>query len=176
MKRTYMGVEPSVADNVFVDQTALIIGNVSIASQASIWPYVVIRGDVNRIKVGERTNIQDHTVIHATHDGPYSPGGFATTVGNDVTVGHRAIIHACDIHDRVLVGMGAIIMDGAIIESDVLVAAGSIVTPGKRLHSGGLYRGSPAKRVRDLTPMEHEQLLYSAKHYIRLSSSHSQTK
>lgn len=173
MKRRYRDNEPRIDDSAYVDPTALIIGDVSVAAQASLWPYVVVRGDVNSITIGQRTNIQDHTVIHATHDGPYSPGGIATTLGADVTVGHRAIIHACEIHDRVLIGMGAIIMDGAIVESDVLVAAGSIVTPGKRLHSGGLYRGSPAKRVRDLTQKEHEQLLYSAQHYIKLSSYHS---
>ena len=128
MKRRYRDNEPRIDDSAYVDPTALIIGDVSVAAQASLWPYVVVRGDVNSITIGQRTNIQDHTVIHVTHDGPYSPGGIATTLGADVTVGHRAIIHACEIHDRVLIGMGAIIMDGAIVESDVLVAAGSIVT------------------------------------------------
>ncbi len=172
MLREYQGVNPQVEASVFVDETALVIGDVSIASDSSIWPYVVIRGDVNAITIGTRTNVQDGTVIHVAHDGPYSPGGYPAIIGNDVTVGHQATIHACTIGDRVLVGMGARILDGAVVESDVVIGAGSLVTPGKVLTSGFLYVGAPARQIRALTDSELEHLKYSANHYVKLAGKH----
>ncbi|MGH8445229.1 MAG: gamma carbonic anhydrase family protein, partial [Solimonas sp.] len=123
---------------------------------------------VNRIHIGARSNIQDNTVLHVTHDGPYSPGGVMLNIGEDVTVGHGVILHACTIGDRCLIGMGAIVMDRVVVEADVLIAAGSMVPPGKVLKSGWLYRGSPAQPARELTAQEIEHFRYSAAHYVRL--------
>src|SRR5690606_12143811 len=134
---------PQIADSAFIDDTALVIGDVTIGEDASIWPMTVLRGDVNSITVGARTSIQDGTIVHVTHDGPFRPGGFATAIGNDVTVGHRAILHGCTIEDLCLIGMGATVMDGAIVRREVIVAAGALVPPGKELESGYLYVGSP---------------------------------
>jgi carbonic anhydrase/acetyltransferase-like protein (isoleucine patch superfamily) len=166
--RPFSGTHPSVGQRVYVDASAVVIGHVSLADDVSLWPGVVARGDVNRISVGARSNVQDLSVLHVTHDGPYSPGGFPLVVGADVTVGHKCLLHACSIGDRCLIGMGAIVMDGAVIEDDVLLGAGSLVSPGKRLASGFLYRGSPAQQIRPLTAAEREMLRYSAAHYLRL--------
>lgn len=159
---------PLLGQRVYVDSTALVIGRVVLGDDASLWPYAVVRGDVNSIHVGARSNVQDLCVLHVTHDGPYSPGGFALTIGEDVTVGHRCILHACVIGNRCLIGMGSIVMDGAVIEDDVLLAAGSLVSPGKRLESGHLYRGSSVQKIRPLTGREREMLRYSAAHYLSL--------
>ncbi len=159
---------PQLGEGVYVDPTAVVIGRVEIGTDSSLWPYVVARGDVNRIVIGERTNIQDLSMLHVAHDGPYTPGGFELRIGDEVTVGHKATLHACSVGDRCLIGMGAIVMDGAVIEDDVIVAAGSVVSPGKRLGAGRLYRGSPARPVRDLKAKEFEMLRYSAAHYVRL--------
>jgi carbonic anhydrase/acetyltransferase-like protein (isoleucine patch superfamily) len=132
----------------------------------------VLRGDVNEIEIGARTNVQDGSVLHVTHDGPYSPGGRPLIVGDDVTVGHAVTLHACTVGDRCLIGMNSCILDGAVLEPDVMLAAGSLVSPGKRLESGALYRGSPARRARDLTEQELEMLRYSAAHYVRLKDKY----
>jgi len=163
---------PRVAASAWVDPAALVIGDVAIAADASLWPMSVARGDVNRITIGSRSNVQDGTVIHVTHDGPYSPGGIPTRIGADVTIGHLCLVHACSIGDRCLVGMGSIIMDGAELAEDVLLAAGSLVSPGKRLKAGWLYRGRPAEPVRRLEEREFEMLRYSAAHYVRLKDRH----
>ncbi|HVC28818.1 MAG TPA: gamma carbonic anhydrase family protein [Gammaproteobacteria bacterium] len=166
--RSYQGETPIIGRGAFVNETALVIGRVTLAADVSLWPYVVVRGDVNTISIGARSNIQDLSVLHVTHDGPYSPGGFPLVVGEDVTVGHKCLLHACSIGDRCLIGMGSIVMDGAVIETDVLLGAGSLVSPGKLLESGNLYRGSPAQKVRALTVKELEMLCYSAAHYVNL--------
>ena len=166
--RSYTGIQPVIGQRVYIDESAVVIGKVSLADDASLWPMAVARGDVNTISVGPRSNIQDLSMLHVTHDGPYSPGGVTLTIGADVTVGHKCILHACSIGDRCLIGMGSIVMDGAVVESDVLLGAGSLVSPGKRLESGFLYRGSPAQKVRPLTDAEREMLLYSAQHYVRM--------
>lgn len=166
--RPYLDHHPRLGARVYVDEAATVIGQVTLADDASVWPQAVLRGDVNTIDVGERTNIQDGVVCHVTHDGPYTPGGQPLVIGADVTIGHGAILHACTIHDRVLIGMGAIVLDGAVIESDVMVAAGSLVSPGKHLASGFLYRGQPARQARPLTETEIEALKYSASHYVRV--------
>jgi carbonic anhydrase/acetyltransferase-like protein (isoleucine patch superfamily) len=170
--RAYSGTLPVTGGRVYVDDTALVIGRVTLAEDVSLWPYVVARGDVNSISIGARSNIQDLSVLHVTHDGPYSPGGFPLVVGADVTVGHKCLLHACRIGDRCLIGMGAIVMDGAVVEDEVLLGAGSLVSPGKRLESGFLYRGSPAQKVRPLTDQEREMLRYSAAHYVRLKDKY----
>lgn len=166
--RAYLEHQPSLGERVWIDPAATVIGQVQLADDVSIWPNAVLRGDVNRISVGARTNIQDGTICHVTHDGPYSPGGLPLLLGADITVGHAAILHACTIGDRCLIGMGALLMDGVEVGQDVIVAAGSLVSPGKRLESGWLFRGRPAEAVRPLSDKELEMLRYSAAHYVRL--------
>lgn len=167
--RQFEGHAPRLGRGIFIDPTAVVVGQVKLDDDVSIWPHVAARGDVNFIEIGARTNVQDNSVLHVTHDGPYTPdGGIPLVIGADVTVGHRCILHACSIGDRVLVGMGAIVMDGAIVEDDVLIGAGTLVPPNKRLESGWLYRGNPMQKARELTDEEKEMLRYSAQHYVRL--------
>lgn len=171
--RPYNGTHPRVGERVYIDEMASVIGDVELADDVSIWPMCVVRGDVNFIRIGARSNIQDSTVIHVTHDGPYTQdGGIPTIVGEDVTVGHKCLLHACTIGDRCLIGMGAIVMDGVEVGNDVIIGAGSLVTPGKKLESGWLYRGSPARPARELTDEELEQLRYSSAHYVRLKDTY----
>lgn len=164
--RTYKGVNPQLGERVMIDPTSVIIGNVVMGDDVGIWPLVVIRGDVNQVTIGKRTNIQDGSVLHLTHKSAANPEGFPLIIGEDVTVGHKAMLHGCTIGDRVLVGMGAILLDGVIVEDDVMIGAGSLVAPGKRLESGYLYIGSPAKKARPLTEDEIAGLLYSANNYV----------
>jgi carbonic anhydrase/acetyltransferase-like protein (isoleucine patch superfamily) len=170
--RTYLKHQPLIGHRVWIDPDATVIGQVRIGDDASIWPRAVVRGDVNTISIGARTNIQDGTICHVTHDGPYSPGGFPLELGDDITVGHAAVLHACRIGHRCLIGMGAVVMDGAVIDEDVMLAAGSLVSPGKHLKSGWLYRGRPAEAVRALTDRELEMLRYSADNYVRLKDQY----
>lgn len=159
---------PRLGVRVWIDPAAVVIGRVEIGDDASLWPMAVARGDVNSIAIGARTNVQDGSVLHVTHDGPYSPGGLPLVIGEDVTVGHRAMLHACTIGDRCLIGMSATVLDGAVLEDDVFLAAGTLVPPGKRLQGRSLYRGSPAQRIRSLSEEELGMLRYSAEHYVRL--------
>lgn len=171
--RTYQGTRPRVDPTAWIDPTALVIGDVTIGRESSLWPYVVARGDVSRIRIGSRTNIQDHSVLHVSHAGPFNPQGTALTVGSGVTVGHRVILHACTVGNDCLIGMGAILMDEVTVESGVIVGAGSLVPPGRTLSSGFLYIGSPARRARELTVREREYLGYSANHYVKLAGQHA---
>lgn len=171
--RGFEQIDPFIDESGYVDSAATVIGDVAIGAQSSVWPGSVLRGDVQSIRIGERTNIQDGAIVHVTHDGEFSPGGFATHIGDDVTIGHRAIIHACTIEDRVLVGMGAILMDGAVVRSDVMIGAGSLVPGGAELESGRLYVGSPVKEKRELTDEELRFLRYSAEHYAKLAQRHA---
>jgi carbonic anhydrase/acetyltransferase-like protein (isoleucine patch superfamily) len=166
--RPFGGEHPALGQRVWVDPAAVVIGRVDIGDDASLWPAAVARGDVNFIRIGARTNIQDGSVLHVTHDGPYSPGGLPLVIGEEVTVGHRVMLHACTIGDRCLLGMSSTILDGAVLEDEVFLGAGSLVAPGKRLQARSLYKGSPAQRVRALTAEELEMLRYSAAHYVRL--------
>lgn len=170
--RPYRGQMPRLASGVYVDPAATVIGDVELGEDASVWPGTVIRGDVHYIRVGARTNIQDGTIIHVTHDGHYSPGGFPTIIGNDVTVGHAAVIHACTIEDACLIGMHATVLDGATVKKHGFVGAGSVVAPGKIVGEGELWLGNPARCVRKLGEREIEQLYYSAKHYVRLKDEY----
>ncbi len=174
--RPYLDVLPQLGERVYVDPAASIIGQVTLADDVSIWPGAVVRGDVNVIHIGARSNIQDGAVCHVTHDGPYSPGGAALTIGVDVTVGHRAVLHACTIGARCLIGMGALVLDGAVLEEEVMLGAGALVPPGKRLDSGWLYVGSPARPARLLREAEREFLAYSAAHYVRLKDRYRITE
>jgi carbonic anhydrase/acetyltransferase-like protein (isoleucine patch superfamily) len=168
--RTFENNTPSLGKDVYIDPKAVVIGNVSIGDDSSVWPMAVIRGDVNSITIGSSCSIQDGAVLHVTHDGPYTPGGRPLFLGNGITIGHQAVLHACTIEDYCLIGMGALILDNVHIEAHVLVAAGSVVAPGKRLERGYLYLGNPAKAVRKLSAQELEQLNYSAEHYVRIKN------
>ncbi|MBC8954793.1 gamma carbonic anhydrase family protein [Xenorhabdus sp. PB62.4] len=163
--RQYLNFYPQIGQKVLLDPSSVVIGDVRLADDVSIWPLVVIRGDVNYVSIGSRTSIQDGSVLHVTHKSNDNPNGYPLIIGEDVTVGHKAMLHGCKIGNRVLVGMGTIVLDGAIIEDDVIIGAGSLIPPGKRLESGYLYVGSPAKQVRKLKPEELEELLYSANNY-----------
>ncbi|MDY6944201.1 MAG: gamma carbonic anhydrase family protein [Pseudomonadota bacterium] len=170
--RTYRGVEPALGARVYVDPAAVVIGKVTIGDDSSVWPTAVIRGDVQSIEIGARTSIQDGAVLHVTHDGPYAPGGRGLFIGSDVTVGHRVMLHACTIGNACLIGMGAILLDNVVTEDFVMIGAGSLVAPGKVLKTGGLYVGSPARRIRDLSQQEIEFLTYSAAHYVKVKDEY----
>lgn len=170
--RPYKQQYPSVAESAYVDSSAVVIGQVELKEHVSVWPLTVIRGDVNRISIGARSNIQDGTVIHVTKPRPQTPNGFATTIGEDVTVGHKVMLHGCTIGNRVVVGMGAIVMDGVEVESDVIIAAGSLVTPGKKLVSGFLYAGAPAKPARPLNENEKQHFADIAANYVELKEDY----
>ncbi|MEH6470137.1 MAG: gamma carbonic anhydrase family protein [Halopseudomonas sp.] len=172
--RSYQGITPALGERVFVDPSAVVLGDVEIGDDSSIWPLVVVRGDMHHIRIGQRSSIQDGSVLHITHAGPYNPDGFPLLIGSEVTVGHQAMLHGCTIGDRVLVGMGAMVMDGAVIEDDVVLGAGSLVPPGKRLQSGFLYVGRPAKQVRPLTDKEMSYFSYTAGNYAKLKDKHLQ--
>jgi len=144
----FLNERPQLGARVYIDPKASVTGSVLLEDDVSVWPMTVIRGDVNRITIGARSNIQDGCVLHVTHEGPWQPDGLPLVIGEDVTVGHGAILHACTIGDRCLVGMGAIVMDGAVLEPDSMVAGGAVVTPGKLVPSGTLWRGNPARRER----------------------------
>ena len=167
--RSFEGLRPRIAADAWVDRTALVIGDVEIGAGSSVWPMTVVRGDIHRIRIGAATNVQDGSVLHVTHDSRFHPGGFPLTVGDQVTIGHKVMLHGCEIGDRCLVGMAAVVMDGAVLEPGVVLAAGSLVAPGKVLKGGWLWRGSPARPVRELTPEEREFFLYSAENYRRLA-------
>ncbi len=167
--RAYLDTFPSLGERVYVDPAACVIGDVLLGDDVSIWPFTVIRGDVNIIRIGARTNIQDGCVVHVTHEGPFTrPGGLPTLIGADVTVGHGAIIHACTIEDTCLIGMGARILDGARVRRHGFVGAGAVLAPGKVVGEGELWLGNPARLVRQLSEREIEQLHYSSGHYVRL--------
>jgi carbonic anhydrase/acetyltransferase-like protein (isoleucine patch superfamily) len=174
MIRDYRGIAPTLGAGAYVDPQAAVIGAVELGDDSSVWPMAVLRGDVNRIRIGARTSVQDASVLHVTHDGPYSPGGVPLLVGDDVTIGHAVVLHACTVGHRVLIGMNATVLDRAVIEDEVMLAAGSLVSPGKRLLSGFLYRGAPAVQVRPLTEHERAFLKYSAQHYVRLKNHYLQ--
>jgi carbonic anhydrase/acetyltransferase-like protein (isoleucine patch superfamily) len=170
--RVYQSVHPQLHDSVFVDPSAVIIGDVIMGKDSSVWPLTVIRGDMHRIRIGERVSVQDGSVLHITHAGPFNPDGFPLTIGNDVTIGHQAMLHGCTLGDRILIGMKAMVMDGAVIESDVVLAAGAVVPPGKLLKSGWLYMGSPAKPARELTEKELSYFTYTAANYVKLKNTY----
>lgn len=172
--RTYQDHTPFAAGNCYIDDSAVIIGDVHIGSDSSIWPLVVVRGDVNSIRIGNSSNIQDGSVLHVTHDGPYdyNRGGYSLNIGNNVTVGHNVILHGCHITDNCLIGMGSTIMDGAVINANTIIGAGSLVSPGKELDEGCLYVGRPVRKVRQLNAEEIESIQYSANHYVALKNTY----
>ncbi|MGA9334972.1 MAG: gamma carbonic anhydrase family protein [Rudaea sp.] len=170
--RPYREQLPRLGVNVYVDPAAVLIGDVELGEDASLWPGTVARGDVNSIRIGARTNIQDGAVLHVTHDGPYTPGGYPLVIGADVTVGHGAILHACTIDDACLIGMHATVLDGVHVCTHAMIGAGAVVTPGKIVGEGELWLGNPARCVRKPSANEVEQLYYSAQHYVRLKNEY----
>lgn len=170
--RAYRGIVPQFPTSAYVADDAVVIGSVTLGADVSIWPMTVIRGDVNVITIGDRTNIQDGSVLHVTHDHPDIPGGFALKIGRNVTVGHKVVLHGCTVEDDTLIGMGATVMDGAVVKSNVLLGAGSLVPPGKVLDSGHLWLGSPARKVRPLNQKELDWIAYSAGHYVKLKNDY----
>lgn len=166
--RAFNGIFPGLGSNTYVDPDAVVIGDVELDDDASIWPCAVVRGDVQRIRVGARSSIQDGAVLHVTHDGPYTPGGSPLLIGADVTVGHAAVIHACTIEDACLIGIHATILDGAVVRKHSMIGAGALVSPGKQVGEGELWLGNPARFVRKLSEVEIEKLYYSAHNYVRL--------
>jgi len=172
--RRFNGKCPIVAKTVFVDAMATVIGDVTLKDHVSVWPNVSIRGDLLLIVVAENSNIQDNSVIHTTEFFNQPKEGYDVIIGQSVTVGHSAIIHGCHIGNQVLIGMGAIVLDGAIIEDDVMLGAGSVVSPGKTLKSGFLYLGAPAKVIRELTEQEKNYIVNNALSYKTIKEQHIQ--
>ena len=170
--RSFNGVLPILGERVYVDPAATVIGAVQLGDDASIWPGAVLRGDVHHIRIGARSNVQDGSIVHVTHDGPYSPGGFPTLIGTGVTIGHAAVIHACTIEDYCLIGMHASVLDGAVVRKYGFVGAGSLIPPGKVVGERELWLGNPARFVRLLSDRQIEQLHYSAEHYVRLKDEY----
>ena len=144
--KTINGKTPIIGDDCFIAENAVIVGEVTMGSQCSVWYNAVLRGDVHFIKMGNKVNVQDGAVIHATYK--KSP----TTIGNNVSIGHNAIVHGCTIHDNVLIGMGSIVMDDCIVESNSIIAAGAVVTKGTHVPSGAIFAGMPAKKIKDISP------------------------
>lgn len=169
---TFRGKTPHVGERVFVDSQAFVLGDVTLNEDVSVWPGAVIRGDMHRIRIGARTSVQDGAVLHITHASDYNPDGWPLTIGDDVTIGHQACLHGCTIGNEVLVGIGATVLDGAIVEDRVVIGAGSLVPPGKRLESGYLYVGSPARQKRELTDSEKSYFKYSAANYGKLKDEY----
>ncbi len=170
--RIFQGIGPTINSSAYVDHNAVVIGDVIIGEDSSLWSNVTARGDVHSIIIGTRTNIQDGAVLHVTANNKFHPGGHPLTIGNNVTVGHNATLHGCTIEDFAFIGMGAIILDGAIVKERALVAAGTVVPPGKVIEGEHLWQGDPAKMIRSLTEEELEYLEYSAQHYINLKNNY----
>lgn len=165
----YKGIMPKIADDAFIAPNAVIIGDVEIGSQSNVWFNCVIRGDVNTIRIGERTNIQDGTVIHVTRKtGP-------TKIGSGVTIGHMALLHACTLEDGCFIGMQSTVMDGAVVKSGAMVAAGAIITPNKKIPSGQIWAGNPAKYMRDLKQEEKDFIPISENNYVELAEEYMAT-
>lgn len=170
--RPFLKQLPSLGQRVFVDESAQLIGKVEVGDDVSIWPLAVVRGDVNSIRIGARSNVQDNSVLHVTHDGKYTPGGSPLVIGDDVTIGHGVILHACTIEDACLIGMGAVVLDKAVIGKHSLIGAGAVVAPGKVVEPGSLWVGNPARFIRKLTDVEIESLYYSAENYRKLKDEY----
>ena len=170
--RSYKGITPSFNKSVYIDESSVLVGDITVGDNSSVWPLVAARGDVNHIRIGERSNIQDGSVLHLSRATKSNPDGYPLIIGDDVTVGHKVMLHGCVLGNRILVGMGAIVMDNVVVEDDVIIGGGSLVPPNKRLESGYLYVGSPAKQARRLTEQELAFLKISADNYVQLKDEY----
>lgn len=170
--RSFQGITPTLGKRAYVDEAATVIGDVQLGDDASVWPGAVIRGDMHRIRIGCRTSIQDGSVLHITHSSDYNPDGWPLIIGDDVTVGHNVTLHGCTLGHRILVGIGSTVMDGAVVEDEVMIGAGALVPPGKRLQGGFLYVGSPCKQARPLKDSERAFFTYSAGNYVKLKNQY----
>ena len=163
--RKYKGIAPTIDKSAYIDKEATIIGDVHIGADTSVWCRVVIRGDVNHIRIGERTSIQDLSMLHVTHKEP-NDNGFALIIGSDVTIGHSVTLHGCTLENRSFIGMGCTILDGAVIQSNSMLGANSLVPQGAIIESGWLYLGSPAKKFRQLSKDEIHNIKQHAQNYV----------
>jgi len=168
----YQGIYPQIGLRVYVHPTATVIGDVALADDVSVWPGTVIRGDINSIRIGVGTNVQDLSVLHVSHKSAWDPAGAPLIIGSNVTIGHNVILHGCTIADECLIGMGSIVMDKVLMQKHVMLGAGSLVPEGKVLESGYLYLGSPVRKIRKLTEKELAYFMYSAEHYIKLKNNY----
>jgi carbonic anhydrase/acetyltransferase-like protein (isoleucine patch superfamily) len=166
--KVFDSFEPKIGKRVWIDDSAVIIGNVEIGDDSSVWPLVSIRGDMHFIRIGARTSIQDNSCLHITHASEHKPDGYPLEIGDDVTIGHQVMLHGCTIGNQVLVGMSSTILDGAVVPDQVVIGAGSLVPPNKQLESGFLYFGSPVKKVRSLTEQELAYFSYACDNYVKL--------
>lgn len=173
--RSFGGKRPQIADDAWVDETAVVIGDVTVGARSSIWPLCVVRGDIHRIEIGSGTNIQDGSVLHVSHDSRFMPGGAPLIIKDRVTVGHQVVLHGCEIRDLCLIGIGSRLLDRAVLEPRTMVGAGSLVPPGKVLEGGYLWVGTPVKRIRPLKDRELEYLEYVGGNYTRLADEHRDT-
>ena len=172
MIRSFRGVTPRIGENSYIDESAVVIGDVEMGDNCSVWPMTVIRADINKIRIGNNTNIQDGSVLHVTHRGPFSPEGAELHIGDHVTVGHKVLLHGCRIGNQCLIGMGSIVTDNAIIEDRVIIGSGSLVPPNKVLESGYLYFGNPVVQKCPLSEREIEFLSYVSEHYVLMKESY----
>lgn len=170
--RSYNNKHPVIGQRCWIDPQATVIGDVVIGDESSVWPMTVVRGDIHHIRIGKRTSVQDGSVLHVTHDGPFNPGGYPLSIGDDVTIGHQVTLHGCTLGNRILVGMGAMVMDGATVGDQVIIGAGSLVSPGKTLESGMLYLGRPARPVRELKDEEYGFFEYTARRYVGIAATY----
>ena len=170
--RTYQGKHPRIGADVWIDETAVVVGDVEIGARASVWPMAVVRGDIHHIAIGAGTNVQDGSILHVSHDSRFLPGGAPLIIHDRVTIGHQVVLHGCEIHDHCLVGIGSRVMDRVVLEPRTMLGAGSLVPPGRVLSGGYLWHGVPVKRIRRLTAVELEYLEYTAQHYVELAEGH----
>lgn len=170
--RSFRGMVPRLGKRVYVDAAATVIGDVVLGDDVSVWPGAVIRGDMHSIRIGNRSNVQDNAVLHITHASDFNPGGWPLTIGDDVVVGHRAILHGCTLGDRILVGNGAVVNDGAVVENEVIIGAGCVVPPGRTLHSGYIYIGNPCRQGRPISERERKFFRYSPANYVKLKDQY----
>ncbi|MGO1618522.1 MAG: gamma carbonic anhydrase family protein [Oceanisphaera sp.] len=173
---SYKGITPRLASGVFIEASAVLYGDIRLAEHSSVWPLVAARGDVQKIRIGQRTNVQDGCVLHVSRPSARFPEGLPLLIGDDVTVGHKVMLHACTIGNRVLIGMGTIVLDGAVVGDDIMIGAGSLVPPGKQLEPGYLYVGSPVKKMRPLSAEEKAFLPESAANYVHLKDEYLHQK
>ncbi|QNM96118.1 gamma carbonic anhydrase family protein [Chitinimonas koreensis] len=173
--RPFKGIHPTVPESAWIDPAAVVVGDVVLGENASIWPGAIVRGDVNHVRIGNDSNVQDLACLHVTHKRDSDPEGAPLIIGERVTIGHQVTLHGCTIGDECLIGIGTIVLDRAVLEPRVMVGAGSLVPPGKVLKSGWLYLGRPVKEVRPLSPEELAHFAYSAQHYVRLMRAHRES-